>query len=144
MHVDQRGAWAAVAHPVHHLPQRGAGGSREVIACVPQVKCSSASSASASACSQTRRRKLLCRRGIPVGLVKTRASGSGATKSARCLWWPVEVAATWQLGKGSFYADCARSQVDVTAPQRRQLAPSETAENSDPAGSSHAIGSADH
>jgi len=37
VHVDQRGAWAAVAHPVHHLPQGGAGGRRQVVPCVPQV-----------------------------------------------------------------------------------------------------------
>ena len=42
---------------------------------------------------------------------------------------PVEVAATWQLGKRSFYPDCACLQAYVTAPERRQLAPPETAEN---------------
>jgi hypothetical protein len=44
---------------------------------------------------------------------------------------PVEVATAWQLGKGPFYPDRARSQVDVTATERRQLAPTETAENRD-------------
>jgi hypothetical protein len=37
MHIDQGSAGAAVAHPVHHLPEGGAGRGGEVVPGMPQI-----------------------------------------------------------------------------------------------------------
>jgi hypothetical protein len=75
--VDQRGTAGRVAHAFHQLTEVGAGLGDQAVARVAQVMKVNVNAGRARAGTQTRRRKLPCRSGLPVGLVNSSASGSG-------------------------------------------------------------------